>query len=100
MVVPFYDSKEEYDMTTKTELEVIGEIRECQSEMRVDIAEIKAVLVGIRNTQNGGLVKRVNEQEERIGKLTTRVWLVVVALAGSGVISWGAIAAIIKNIGG
>lgn len=65
-------------------------------EARDDAREVKQAVVGIPGTEDTGLVgqvkavcERQDTQEERHNKLSTRFWLLVGILSGTGVLSGG-----------
>ena len=76
-------------MNEKTQRQIIQETHDA-------VLELKTSMVGIPGTSNGGLVKHVDDVEERVndlgsshGKLKRNFWLLIGILIGSGVLGGG-----------
>ena len=78
-VPPRYNSLEEYEMATKTQEQMIREIHETT-------IELKTVLLGVPETQNGGLVQDVRDLATSHYKLKKHFWILVGLLIGSGIL--------------
>jgi len=62
-----------------------GMLQDVQERMM----RIETVLLGVPNTNDKGLVGEVKELKTKYRNLSTRVWLIIVAIAGSGALGGG-----------
>ena len=73
---------------TRDEKSILNEIRTDQKETRIEMAEIRTVLLG--KNSDKGLVGQVNSNSKRINKL----WIAIFSVVGSGIVGGGILGAI------
>ncbi len=76
--------------------EQLKQISDDTVDIKIDVIEIKTVLLGVPNTEDGGLVREIRDMREnqdslnkKHNKLSQKFWILVAFLAGSGVLGAG-----------
>ena len=82
---PFYDDIGEYDMT-KEELRLLNDLAKQIDGIAISTTAISTVLIGIKGTQNGGVVKQVEKNTSKISSLNKWIYIAVGIGIGSGII--------------
>ena len=71
---------------TKEEHEKINSLTKMVDAVAIDVTVIKTVLLGVPDTQNGGLVEKVKGNSRSISTLKKCFWVIVGILIGTGIL--------------